>query len=438
MHKAFSRFRMKRVFLLLLAASHLSAELYFDGQLRLRHETFHNANEKYYGKNPTLGKSHTDYLLTRAKLGFVYAVDDTLLFKVSGQDARAPGWGFESDDWYNKEFNLKNNTQEDYLELHDSYVKKTIGDFELRAGRQKLAFGDRRVFGPGEWKNSGKWIWDVVKLTYKKDADWISFFYGKNMLHDEKVFSLEHRSGYLGYGFYSHVEFDKSFILEPMLFGKENKIKNGLYNSLNGYYGGARFLGDVGDFYYDGTALKAFGEREDTSGYVADIDALALVGLIGYKANENLKLGFEYVYASGDDKNSKSYNTFDTAFGASDLYYGRQNMMQFTNIHDSDFFAIYHFLQKFRSKFEYHRFVADKADNKWLSYEIDGMQNSHYGDEADLVTTYKHAKNLSFQLGLTYFMAGSYIKEASVKRSDITYDDSYSIFTQLLWSFNTK
>lgn len=429
---------MNKIFPLLFIALELFGDLYYDGQIRLRQETFHNANEKYYGTNPTQGKSHNDYLLTRVKLGFVYEVDDTLLFKVSGQDARALGWGFESDDWYNKEFNQKNNTQEDYLELHDSYVKKRVGDFELQAGRQKLAFGDRRVFGPGEWKNSGKWIWDVVKLTYKKDADWITFFYGKNMLHDENVFSLEHRSGYLGYGFYSHVEFDKAFILEPMLFGKENKIKNGAYNALVGYYGGFRLLGDVGDFYYDSTALKAFGEREDTTGYVAQIDALALVGVLGYKLREDVKLGVEYVYASGDDKNSKSYNTFDTAFGASDLYYGRQNMMQFTNIHDYEFFTIYDFAKKFRSKFEYHQFYADEPENRWLSYQIDGIQSSHYGDELDLVTTYKHAQNLSFQLGLTYFLAGSYIKEASTKRSDITYDDSYSIFTQLLWSFTTK
>lgn len=429
---------MRKTLLLLLIAAELFGDLYFDGQLRLRQETFHNVNEKYYGTNPTQGKSNDEYLLTRVKLGFVYEVDETLLFKVSGQDARALWWGFESDDWKNKEFNQKNNPQSDYLELHDSYIKKTMGPLELRAGRQKLAFGDRRVFGPGEWKNAGKWIWDVVKLTYKHDKDWITFFYGKNMLHDENVFSLYHRHAYLGYGFYSHVELSDSFILEPMLFGKENKIKNGLYNSLQGYYGGARAYGDLGDFYYDSTLLKAFGEREDTTGYVADIDALALVGVLGYKLTKDVKVGVEYVNASGDDKKSKSYNTFDTAFGASDMNYGRQNMMQFTNLHEYQAFGIVHFLEKFRSRFELHRFEADQADNRWLSYEIPDMQNNHYGDEIDLVTTYKHAPKLSFQLGLTYFLAGSYIKEASTKRSDITYDDSYSIFTQLLYSFDTK
>jgi len=429
---------IKSLFLSLLLVAELFAELNFDGQLRLRHETFDNVNEKYYGKNPTLGKSHNDYLLTRAILGFTYEVDDSLLFKVSGQDARALWWGFESDDWYNREFDQINSTQEDFLELHETYVKKNIGDFEVRAGRQKLAFGDRRVFGPGEWKNSGKWIWDVVKLTYQRDKDWITFFYGKNMLHDENVFSLNHRHGYLGYGFYSHVELDKSLIIEPMLFGKENKIKNGLYNSLVGYYGGFRAYGDLGDFYYDSTALKAFGERENTSGYVAEIDALALVGVLGYKATKNTQVGVEYVFASGDDKNSKSYNTFDTAFGAADLYYGRMNLIQFSNIHDYQLFGIVDFAQKFRSKFEYHKFYADKADNRWMSYQIDGMQNKHYGDEIDLVTTYKHAKNFSIQLGLSYFIAGSYIEEASTKRSDITFDNSYGIFTQFLYDFTTK
>ena len=94
-----------------------------------------------------------------------------------------------------------------------------------------------------------------------------------------------------------------------MLFAKENKIKNSVNNSLVGYYAGFRLYGDMGDFYYDSTALKAFGKREDVTGYRADIDALALVGLLGYKATQNIKVGVEYVYASGDDKNSKCYPT---------------------------------------------------------------------------------------------------------------------------------
>ena len=91
--------------------------------------------------------------------------------------------------------------------------------------------------------------------------------------------------------------------------------------------------------------------------------------------------------------------------------------------------------EKLKTKFEYHRFYADRPANKWLSYEMANVQNDHYGNEIDLVTTYKQSKNLSFQLGLGYFFDGSYIKEASLTNSSITRTNAYTVFTQIIYSF---
>lgn len=86
------------------------------------------------------------------------------------------------------------------------------------------------------------------------------------------------------------------------------------------------------------------------------------------------------------------------------IYYGRMNLMQFSNLIDYSLFANLTIDEKLKTKFEYHRFYADRPANKWLSYTIANVQSDHYGDEIDLVTTYKQSKNLSFQLGLGYFL----------------------------------
>ncbi|MDQ1264454.1 MAG: Alginate exp protein [Campylobacterota bacterium] len=426
---------MKKIFIpLSICASLIAGDISFDGQIRLRHEYYNGVNDKYYGNNPSSGLSDDAYLLTRVRLGTTYKVDDSLLFRLSAQDSRALGYGFDDIDWYNKEFMQKHNPQKDYFEFYETYVQKKIANFEIKAGRQKMAFGDNRVFGPGEWRNSGKWVWDVLKATYKKENDFISLFYGATMLHDEDKLSTAHRHGYYGYGAYSHFEFG-DFKIEPMLFSKENTKENLLYNSISTYYAGVRAYGGIGEMFYDSTLVKSFGKKEDTSGYSATIDGYTFIGVFGYNLNKSLNFGAEYVFASGDNPNTEKVETYDTAFGASDLYYGRMNLMQITNLIDYSLFSSLKIDDKLKTKFEYHRFYADRPTNKWLSYQIATMQSDHYGDEIDLVTTYSQSKNLSFQLGLGYFFDGSYIKEASLTNASITNTNAYSVFTQLIYSF---
>ncbi len=117
------------------------------------------------------------------------------------------------------------------------------------------------------------------------------------------------------------------------------------------------------------------------------------------------------------------------------MFYGRMNLMQFSNLMDYSLFAQMKFSEKFSSKLEYHRFYADEPTNKWFSYQISDIKNDYYGDEVDLVTTFDYSKNLSFQLGLGCFLAGNYIKEASSKNKNITDDDVFSTFVQLNYKF---
>jgi len=431
------KFSVTKLSLLLLATSSLYAEFDLDGQVRLRFETFDNMNEKYYGTNPKLGESRDSYLMARTQLGLTYTFNDEWDAKISMQDARVFGWGFDTADWYNKEFNQVHSTQTDFLELYETYIRYSKNNFTITAGRQKLPYGDVRVFGPGEWKNSGKWIWDAVKTSYKDGENFLDFFYGAMMLHDPDEFSLNHRHGYYGAGMYGHYVYKENAAIEPLLAYKINDKRNEVYNALESFYIGARaYDKDYNSFFYDATFVKAFGNYTRLDAQTVDIDAIGYHADAGYHFKSiNTKLGLGYTYATGDDPNTKENETFDTVFGASDKYYGRLNLMQWSNIKDEEVFAIINPNEKTKIKLEYHKFYADEPSNKWLSYTIPSMQNDHYGDEIDLFGTYKYSKDFNILLGIGYFMTGDYIEEAVTKNDYITDDNAIGFVAQFTYNF---
>ena len=429
--------RSAKFSLLLLAASSLYAEFDYEGQVRLRFESFDNMNEKYYGTNPKAGEAHDSYLMTRVQLGLIYKFNDNWSAKVSMQDARVIDWGFSSDDWYNKEFGQVNSTQTDSFELGKTYLEYKNANVTVTAGRQSISYGDARVFGPGEWKNSGKWIWDAIKVSLKDGDNFLDFFYGATMLHDPDDFSLSHRHGYHGGGMYGHYVFKKNAAFEPILAYKINDKKNEVYNSLESYYAGARVYDrDLESFFYDITYIKSFGDYIKLSSEKVSIDGVGYHAEGGYNFKEiNTKVGLGYSYASGDNPNTKERETFDAVFGASDKYYGRLNLMQWSNIKDYELFTIFKPIPKTSIKIEYHKFYADEQSNKWLSYTIADMRNDHYGDEIDIFAVHKYSKNIKLLFGVGYFMSGSYIKEAASKNSYITDDNAFGLVAQFTYSF---
>src|SRR4030042_5105746 len=122
-----------------------------DGEMRLRYEMFDNFNDKYYGANPSKGEAKDVFLLSRIRLSLDYKTTDTLSARLSMQDARTFGWGFTHEDWYSRGFSMEDNPQEDYLDLSEAYIKKSFNQLPvvLIAGRQRITYGDGRVFGPG-------------------------------------------------------------------------------------------------------------------------------------------------------------------------------------------------------------------------------------------------------------------------------------------------
>lgn len=398
-------------------AAQVNADWSVDAEVRLRYERMNNFNDKQYGDTVTTGKSKDNYLLSRIRLGTTYRLNPDLLVKVSLQDARVIDWGFTDQEWYNKEFGLIHNPQEDQLELYHTYLEASnLGGLPLTLtlGRQRIAYGDNRVFGPGEWKNSGKWIWDAAKASYKSGKHFVDLFVGKTLLHDPDTFSLDHRWGYTGAGLYGHYAWEQG-AFEPILAYKHNDDGEAKYDALTHYYAGFRVYDtDINRFFYNATYIKQWGEQTKLSGSEADVDAYGWHADAGYglgKAYGDVKLGLGYTYASGDDTKSGDVEKFDAVFGASDKYYGRMNLMTWSNLEDAELFATFAPMQKVKVKAEYHRFsVADSSDT-WRVYKNPaGSDETHLGDEFDLLAKYAFSKAVSFQAGFGHFWPGDFIK----------------------------
>jgi hypothetical protein len=437
---------LKKVFLLLILMVYFplplfGSELNVDGEVRLRYEVFNNFNDKYYGESPSKGEAKDVFLLSRIRLGLDYKATDTLSARLCIQDARAFGWGFTHEDWYSREFGMEDNPQEDYIELSEAYLKKSFEQLPLVliAGRQRITYWDGRIFGPGEWKNSGKWIWDAVKFSWKRDKDYLDLFYGKTVLHDHEDFSLTHRHGYEGAGIYGHIGYG-TFTLEPVAAMKINRHGNELYNRLKTYYGGLRFYDtDLSNLFYDAMFIRSFGTKRLTSGKEVDISAYGYHAEVGYNYKSipwKPRFGMAYSFAKGDNPATEKDERFDGVFGATDRYYGRMNLMQWSNLRDEELFIVVKPDEQMEIKGEYHRFLADEKGDKWLSYKIASMTEDHYGDEIDVVATHTLNKSWGLQYGIGYFMPGKYIREASTKSADISDTRAWSAFFQLKCGFN--
>ncbi|MBP7275913.1 MAG: alginate export family protein, partial [Kiritimatiellae bacterium] len=144
------------------------------GSFRLRGEYMDNVNVRGYGE----GKSDS-LLLFRTRLNFEYRLPDNgPRARVEFQDSRYTWSDLGKETW------RRNAPYRDESDLKEAYLEwRGIGGspFGFKAGRQAIKYGDRHVFGPGDWGNVGKFWWDAVKLMWETDLGQLDLLYGRRV-----------------------------------------------------------------------------------------------------------------------------------------------------------------------------------------------------------------------------------------------------------------
>ena len=170
------------LFLFLIATVEtLKAEDFvFDGQIRERFEALNGMNKLAYGdhsidaRGNVVGNSNDRMLLQRIIAGFSYTQNEHFRYNLHMYDARVWGWSLNAGDFVknpNTPDEYVMDPNEAYFELYDANIEirdLVVKGFSTILGRQKIWYGDKRIFGPGDWGNSIGWVWDAGKFSYKK------------------------------------------------------------------------------------------------------------------------------------------------------------------------------------------------------------------------------------------------------------------------------
>lgn len=408
-------------------------KLSFWANIRLRYEYQDNFNAKFYGNNPKKGESNDGFLLGRFRFGLHYDPNEIIRVSLGVQHSEAWGVAFKESDFYNDKFGRRHNPYEDDWEPFDTYLEiRKVLPFSIKVGRQVITYGNKRIFGPGQWGNTGKWLWDAAKLAYKFECGFVDAYYGQTIVHDPSHLSWKHNHGFESFGFYSHFEPPKHLFgiaFEPFSMTKKNNHdrytgEDGQLGNFDAYYlGGRIYKKDCKGLDFDFTFIKQDGDRAND-----DIDAYGYHLFVAYNFKEmgfKPRISAEYSYASGDsDPNDGTLETFDGAFGARDKMFGRINLFHWMNLKDAQINLEVRPKKWLYLKAEYHHFwLAQRKDAWYLNSkeyrDRTGNSGNKVGRELDLVGKLSLPMGNEIQFGFGHFWPDEFAKkQASDKETN--------------------
>ncbi|MEM4721083.1 MAG: alginate export family protein [Candidatus Methanomethylicaceae archaeon] len=380
------------------------------GTYRLRGEIADEFNVKKYGTG-----DRDDFLLSRLRLEIDITVSKTFTLHAQIQDAEVLGSSFSD-----RDFKGGNNPFHDPFDINQLYIEYwPVEEYGIKVGRQPISFGDRRIFGPGDWGNTGRYAWDAIRVMYKSSVFDCNLLTGRFILHDPDVWPNEQINGVTAFAAYNTVrtlpfQLDLFYVLkydDRGVIKGEKSIGN-----LSSHYAGFRIDGKKGQVNYDSTIVKEFGKwASDT------INAYGVVLTLGYTFDTLWKpnLIMQYVNGSGDrDPSDGEHGTFDGVFGGADtVLYGWMNLFFFQNIREHRLDLILTPSETMTLRGEYHYFMLDKAKDAWYSpsgaqrRDKGGDSGRELGHEVDLTAKKRFSNDLELLCGYSFFIPGEFVKK---------------------------
>ncbi|MBN1634011.1 MAG: alginate export family protein [Ignavibacteria bacterium] len=388
-----------------------------DGNIRYRFEKWEGKNALNYGDDSpeALGKINDNILLQRIILGLNYKPKENIELDFHLQDSRAFGWSLrnslEPDAYKIRKKGISHpyyimNPNEVFFEIYDFniHLRNIFKNISIKFGRQKINTADNRIFGPGEWGNSGRYTWDAIKFTYSSDKFSLDAFTGGTRVNYPYRTTLPFTyNEYYGLGTYGIYKIDKDFTLEPYLARKQQGSADYIKDqSINRNWLGLRiahnnFHNILGEVNY----AREFG-RENGK----DISVYGFFMKLGYgfellhsKANISLR----YTYASGGRKSDDVIRSFDPVFGSADKYYGWLNIVKWSNIDDREIVFEAFYKKNLWLEIKYNQFRIPSPEDAVINGTLKLKPGENYlGEEYDLHARYND-EIYGFALTFGYF-----------------------------------
>lgn len=400
--------------------------------IRTRYEFTDHFDVRSYGT-----EEDDNLLLLRSRLSLDYHLGKPAHVYVEMQDAR-----YGSEELKRSAFPASNPFH-DETELRQAYFEwEKIGGAPagFKAGRQTITYGDRRIFGPGEWGNVGRYWWDAARLYWHTDPVKVDLLYGRQIVSEPSRFNNEHfpfemAALYAQFRALTH----GGFTVKPDAFYV------GRYDT-HGDLKGESGVGDEDRHTVGFRADGRFGRGWDYYGTLAgqfghygndDIAAFGVASGLGYtfKTSWSPRLGVEFCYASGDDDPMDgSRGTFDNVYGAADAYYyGWMNVVSWMNLEDYQVSFAVRPIQTLKLWVEYNYFRLASAKDAWYygngkvaRKDVTGQAGQDLGHEINLLGQWKIHKTLELLAGYGCFLPGDFVR--NTPGSD---DPAHWVFTQV-------
>jgi hypothetical protein len=380
------------------------------GTYRFRGEVHDGFNIRAYGTG-----TREDYLLSRLRLDVDWRWTSQFRLHAQLQDARTLGLSFTDQD-----FAGGNNPYHDPFDINQLYFEyrpsKMVG---LKVGRQPLSYGDRRVFGPGDWGNTGRYVWDAVRLEIEGKSFSSHWLVGRFILHDPDRWPNRYTGGPTAYATYNSIK-NLPFNLDVFYVYKcdGRGLTKGEKGSgdLSSHSAGFRAEGQNGQWDYSAMVVGQLGKWGPD-----DIKAQGLALSLGYTfaSSWNPHLMIQYVLGSGDkDPADGIHGTFDGLFsGADTVLYGWMNLMFWQDLREFRLDLVLAPAKTVTLRGEYHLFELDEAKDAWyfpgkaVRKDQTGISGRRLGHEVDLTFRIRISGWLEVLSGICFFLPGEYVKE---------------------------
>jgi hypothetical protein len=379
------------------------------GRLRLRQE--HDDAFTVKGYVPDGGD---DVLLQRLRLDLDFRLPRAARVFLQFQDAHAHFTRYAAKDF------PRTNPYEDWFDLRQAFVEWTrIGGspFGFKVGRQAIAYGDERVFGPGDWGNTGRYSWDAAILKVDTSWLWAELWLGRFMRMQPDAWPNSPFTQPTLYVAYAGI---KRLPFRLDLFYAARHDTSG---RVAGESGQGDLLTHSFGFQLDGRALR---QVEYGLTLVAQLGAYGADRVRAFGASAKLgvtlplpwtpRLVARFTWGSGDsDPHDGVHETFDGIVGGVDIqFYGYANLFSWSNLRDHEVNLHLHPHRALQLRLEYHYFTLDEPRGAWFTtsqtvqrHDPLGRSGVVLGHELDAALLWRPLARLQVALrGAIFFPVG--------------------------------
>lgn len=323
------------------------------------------------------------------------------------------------------------------IALHQGYLDIMGNDLTFRVGRQEMIFGDQRLVGALGWSNRGR-SFDGASLIHDTDSHKATLFFHLIQRNAAGTTTLALSPLPPTPPATVAVTLGAPGNNDPMFFGANLTLKevgNGVDVYLFGFVdrdgqtintvAGVPVKVQDGNLAFATLGFRTKSMPKDGFGYDLegavqggendDVGIMAFAGhaAFGFGVDSELapKVLVEYNIASGDNPNTRRDTAFKNLFPTNHNKYGYIDFMGWSNMHNLRGGLSAEIVENLRLAADYHLFLAYEEQGaigagRAALAAVPGRTSKHFGQEVDILATYKHDKFFSALAGYSVFFPG--------------------------------